>query len=256
MNLNMDPAVRVRLLNDGKATFVPTGPVTINCDLNVMFFPFDNHNCYFLFESIRYTTAKQRIFAKGLFLEYGSLSSGEWDVTLGGMENSSIIYSPNGIDRYEFARAKFSFTLTRKPAYYTVSLMVPLLSISFVEFSVYFQPIDSLERLPLSLTVLLAFSFFSSTIISELPHKSDNMPLLLIVANTYMAIIAFVTILQALTIYFANREVKGKRSSNVSGKKHSLSNCLNKFSIAIYTITVAGGTILSTVVLPFNGIHL
>ena len=235
-----DSLIRVRLYSNGTAHFIPSDLVAIICELNVLFFPFDTHTCHFLLESARYTIKKQLIFGTGIDFETDSISHGEWQVSLGQVENSTILY--NTADE-SFSRAKFSFILTRKSAYYCVVLIIPLLSISLVKFCVFFLPINSQERLPLSLTVLLAFSFFSSTIISELPHKSDNMPLLLIVSNTYMAVIAFVTILQAYSIHLVNNNNKSN-AINIDSKT------IDKVSFCIFTTTITIGTFVTVIVLP------
>ena len=84
-------------------------------------------------------------------------------------------------------------------------MLIPFSSVSLMEIATFFLPVGSSERLNLSFTCLLAFSFFSAIINNDLPHSSEHVPILLIVVNCYMATIGIVIILQSLSIYFHNQ---------------------------------------------------
>ena len=240
IGLTMAPLGRVRLYKDGYASFIPIGDVPVDCALNVRFYPFDQHHCQMIFESLRFTSKTQFFIAKQYEFQVGGISENDhWALELGDFWNETINY---GVPGEDFSRVIFEFTVKRKPAYSAVALILPLFSISLIEFCAFFLPSDDNDRLQLSFTSLLAFHFFSSIINSELPHKSDHMPILLVIVNCYSLALVLVTIVQGVTIYFT------------STGNHKYAYWLNIGAIIVFSLVVAIGTIVVAIILPIQGI--
>ena len=236
----------VKLFSNGKASYSPVGPLSIQCDLDVSYFPFDKHLCDIKFESMRYQTEQQQLVVVDNSLDLSStrvrVASDQWLVTPIMAVNDTL----TDVFDNSFSNVIFTIELTRRPEFFIVSLILPLVSISFVQGTVFILPLDSVEKLELSFASLLAFSFFSSMMTTELPHNSRRMPYLLIIINLYTVIISFVTIIEAGSIYFA-------RCSNSNSRKlryDRLAKWLNIAAVALFSMSVLSGTFLAFVILP------
>ena len=217
---------RVRIINNGNVLYMPQRQIELNCDFDVSLFPFDSHRCVPHFESRRYSKDYQR-FHPHLF-EYSNFKEhGHWMVEIGDFYEVEPQY-PTGT----FSAVDFVIVIKRKALYYSISL------ISIAESATFFLPMHSHDRLQLSFTTLLAFSFFSSTILSELPHDSENMPIILIIINIYTAAIAIVIMFQAFSIFYSERN------------KRKVANLCNCLTILFFSLTLTIGTLIFAVVLP------
>ena len=79
--------------------------------------------------------------------------------------------------------------------------MLPLFASSFIELTTFFLAIDDVNRLQLSFTCFLSFSFFISMLTDRLPQNSGNMPLLLVSVGVMATTVCIVTILQSFCYY-------------------------------------------------------
>ena len=77
--------------------------------------------------------------------------------------------------------------------------MLPLFASSFIELTTFFLAIDDVNRLQLSFTCFLSFSFFISMLIDKLHHNSGHMSLLLISVGVMAGTVCILTILQAIS---------------------------------------------------------
>ena len=223
---------RLRIDSNGRVLYMPQRQIDFHCEFDVSLFPFDTHRCVPHFESLRYNINLQR-FHKANFELTKFRENGHWTVEIGDAYHIQPEYQ-SGI----FSAVEFVIVIKRKPLYYAISLILPLAVISIVELATFALPITSGDRLQLSFTTLLAFSFFSSTILTELPHNSEHMPILLIIVNVYTAAIAVIIIFQGLSIHLArtNRKLLAKRC--------------NYFSICLFASILIVGTFITACVLP------
>ena len=235
----------IKVDSRGKASFCPVGSLSIHCDLDVTYFPFDKHDCEVKLESMRYTVEQQLLLvtkdAMRLSNYMGPPSNDQWHIEALGPRNGSITDAFGAA----YSHIGFGLRLRRRSEFFIVALILPLISISFVEGTIFILPNDSIEKLQLSFASLLAISFFSSMMTDELPHKSTRMPILLVVINLYTGVIALMTILEAGSIYFA-RMKEGSRSFS-SGK---ISRALNTIAVNLFLLSMTAGTITAVLILP------
>ena len=223
---------RLRIYSNGSTFYMPQRQIDFHCEFDVSLFPFDSHRCVPHFESRRYNELFQKLHLNEFHLS-DSNQHGHWMVELGDCYEVTPEYVSG-----TFSAAEFVIFIRRKPVYFAVSLILPLGVILLAESATFLLPIDSSDRLQLSFTTLLAFSFFSSTISTELPHDSDHMPIILVVINMYTASISIIIIIQAVAIYLS-----GKNNKNFA-------KLCNLVSIVVFTLTLVIGTIVVTGINP------
>jgi nicotinic acetylcholine receptor len=72
----------------------------------------------------------------------------------------------------------FNITIRRKTLFYTVNLIIPCVSISFLSVLVFYLPSDSGEKLTLGISILVALLVFYLLLIDLIPPTSLVIPLL------------------------------------------------------------------------------
>ena len=78
----------------------------------------------------------------------------------------------------QYATARFVIYLSRKPEYFTYTLIYPCVMLSMLMFLVYLLPPESGEKISLQITVLLSFTVFQLIVTSSMPQTSDFVPII------------------------------------------------------------------------------
>jgi hypothetical protein len=89
---------------------------------------------------------------------------------------------------------KVEIALQRKPAYYFVVIILPTLMFSLLNPLVFLLPIESGERISLSMTILLAFVFFLTLVANFIPESSTAMCFLLVIMIIMIAISSMIVV--------------------------------------------------------------
>jgi hypothetical protein len=70
----------------------------------------------------------------------------------------------------------YQHTLRRRPVFFCVNVMLPIVTISVLTLFVFYIPIDSGERISFSLTLLLSTVIFMTLMSTSLPPNAETMP--------------------------------------------------------------------------------
>ena len=73
---------------------------------------------------------------------------------------------------------KYYINLERLPAYYLLNIIIPAAVLAFLSASTFYVPVDSGEKLSLSITILLSFSVFLLILSDNTPNISQDLPYL------------------------------------------------------------------------------
>ena len=99
-------------------------------------------------------------------------------------ENSSIKFGSgflkqalSGHDAI-LSKVKFHIHLQRLPAYYLLNIIVPTIILALLSAFTFYVPVDSGEKLSLSITILLSFALFLLILSDNTPNISHNLPFL------------------------------------------------------------------------------
>ena len=88
--------------------------------------------------------------------------------------NTSVV---NGT-RLCASNLKFCFHLRRKPAFFVMNIVLPIMILSIMTLTVFWLPPDSGEKTELAITIVLAFTVFQLLVSEIIPRTSDTTPLL------------------------------------------------------------------------------
>ncbi|NP_001234885.1 nicotinic acetylcholine receptor alpha 2 subunit precursor [Nasonia vitripennis] len=169
----------------GRVVWVPPAIFKSSCEIDVRYFPFDQQTCFMKFGSWTYDGfqidlkhVNQKVgddqVPVGIDLrEY--YPSVEWDI-LGVPAERHEKYYPCCHEPY--IDIFFNITLRRKTLFYTVNLIIPCVSISYLSVLAFYLPADSGEKIALCINILLSQTMFFLLISEIIPSTSLALPLL------------------------------------------------------------------------------
>lgn len=117
------------------------------------------------------------------------------------MDQTEISKSTNGIQFYEYeenglwkigdtsskikkdqseSEIDFTIKLQRKPLYYVMNIILPVIFLGYLNILVFVIPVDAGEKMSFSVTVFLSFAVFLTIISALLPTSSTSIPILAI----------------------------------------------------------------------------
>lgn len=122
--------------------------------------------------------------------------SAEFDIIYAPADKYSICYAGS---KEPFPMWRFSIVIRRKFLFYTVNLIIPLVSHAFITILVFYIPANSHQKMSLSINVLLSLTVFFLMLAEIIPQNSLVVPLLTQYLLFTMALVASSVILTAIT---------------------------------------------------------
>ena len=132
-------------------------------------YPYDTQTCELVLGLWIYNDNFVDIRAKDPQMNYTDFKNSLWRLKANTFDNKNRIYA-------SYAEARFSYTFKRKPLYYIVNLMLPIIFLLLITFGVFWLPAESGEKASLGITVLLASSVFQLILTGHIPVNSDVTP--------------------------------------------------------------------------------
>ena len=99
----------------------------------------------------------------------GFEENGEWKIISSTVENSILQF-----DGYCLPELTVTLTLRRRRMYYVLTICVPILVLSVLNYLVYLLPPASGEKISFCLTILLAYMLYISFLTDNLPRSSQT----------------------------------------------------------------------------------
>ncbi|XP_055958497.1 neuronal acetylcholine receptor subunit beta-3 [Patella vulgata] len=176
-----DESVLVRANYEGIITWWPPGIYKSACDANIFYFPFDTQTCQISLTSYGYTTQEVdlNVFKDGIDLSLYQ-PNGEWLMLAN--ETSIDTFTNAGLD---FRRITFSFEMKRRPAFYGVFYILPILINSLLTVYTFALTPESGEKIAFCLTMMLSYTVLVTLLSEQLPSSGKISSVLTI----YMAIV-------------------------------------------------------------------
>ena len=122
--------------------------------------------------------------------------SAEFDIIHAPAEKHCICYAGS---QEPFPMWRFKIVIRRKFLFYTVNLIIPLISHAFITILVFYIPANSHQKMSLSINVLLSLTVFFLMLAEIIPQNSLVVPLLTQYLLFTMALVATSVILTAIT---------------------------------------------------------
>ena len=167
------------------------GKYRTSCSLNLRKFPFDSQSCILYFmhmfrpgvvsetqnnsiAGVEFIIARESFALKdNLFV-----SNSEWEVITVTLKNSAIVSKLSKNFTLSYPCFKVNIDLKRRPKFYVVSLILPLLSVVFIPTIGFLLPIESGEKVSLQVTAFLSYMVLLLVVIEVIPATADNFPVI------------------------------------------------------------------------------
>lgn len=174
------PSLRVN--HKGQVRFYPANVFSVTCRSDITNYPFDIHKCYFNITQWNSSPSEVSVnpykdnVAQNFYVE-----SGAWDIIDSRAEK-------NG-----YSAISFLIYIKRKPWFFLLNMIVPIIFMALLNTAVFFIPADSGERISYSITVVLALAVFLTIVGENLPKTSNPMSYFSLYLGTLLFINTCVT---------------------------------------------------------------
>ncbi|XP_013791583.1 acetylcholine receptor subunit beta-like 1 [Limulus polyphemus] len=159
--------------------WVPPAIYQSSCTIDVTYFPFDQQKCVMKFGSWTFNgdEVSLKLDSDNRWVDLSSYwKSGTWDIVevpaFLNVYNNSRDIKPTETD------ISFYITIRRKTLFYTVNLILPTFSISFLCILVFYLPAEAGEKVTLGISILLSLVVFLLLVSKILPPTSLVLPLI------------------------------------------------------------------------------
>jgi hypothetical protein len=163
--------VRLTLYHTGHVMYNFPTVVSTYCNIDVSLFPWDKQNCPLKFGSWAYNGQQLDIISVSETLQIMNSESeqAEWEVV--------SVMSKRNVEYYACCAEPFvdigvNIKLIRKPGFYMLNLLLPCFVLIIIAHCAFILPVDSGEKLSLSLTILLALTVFQLVVADMLPQSN------------------------------------------------------------------------------------
>jgi hypothetical protein len=188
----------VDILSSGNIYWRPFQVFKTLCSVDTHYFPYDKQVCEIEFIVWSYTVMDVEILksAEGIDLSKYK-ESGVWEIT-----HTKATVSKSSIE----SKVTFSIHIKRKPLYYVLNVIAPILFLGILTILVFVLPVDAGEKMSYAMTVFLSFAVFLTIISAQLPVSSDRTPVLTVYLVLQMAMGVMVLVITAFQIRLHHRD--------------------------------------------------
>lgn len=149
------------------------------CEIDVTYFPFDKQMCNIIFKTWSYSRLEVNLTVDDNMIGFFDfVSNSVWEVT--------SVDAWDDITNME-TDVTFSIYLRRKPYYFIISLIIPVIFLGILNPVVFIIPADAGEKMGYAVTIFLTFIVFLTIVSTSLPANSDSTSIISIylVITTY-----------------------------------------------------------------------
>ena len=184
------------------------------CNVDVSYFPWDTQKCEIMF--IPWGHFQQEVAMvstlENALTDYYS-ENGEWELT-GTTASAGMV--PGGDSSFSYAL--FEIQITRRPTFFLVNVILPIIFMGFLNVLVFVLPVQSGERISYAITVLLAIAVFLTLVGDNMPKTSEPMSSLcfFLLANLVLSAVICMATIFSMMLYYRD-ETADPPSSAVAG---------------------------------------
>ncbi|XP_046572820.1 neuronal acetylcholine receptor subunit alpha-6-like [Haliotis rubra] len=189
--------------SDGIMHWYPADSFITACTVDISKYPYDTQTCEI--EFFPWGRSSEDIILKvgeGVLL-YNYRKNGEWELKKVDMYPMMKF---NGNDYISMVYV--TFVIQRRPAFFILNLILPVLLLSLLNVLVFLLPAESGERVSYAITVLLALAVFLSFISDNMPKTAESLSALSVYLTTMFVISAASVAGSILTLVLYHRDRK------------------------------------------------
>jgi hypothetical protein len=188
----------LRVTNTGEVSWYPFEVLETRCSMDITNYPYDKQICDISFIVWSYSNSEVIITKSSTGIDYHEFQ-----------ENSiwTIVSTVSKVNQStDDSVITFSITLERKPQYYVMNMILPIVCLGILSILVFVIPVDAGEKMSYSITVFLAFAVFLTIISAELPNNSESTSTLSFYLVLQMVIGELVLVISALQLRLHHRK--------------------------------------------------
>ncbi|XP_033741228.1 neuronal acetylcholine receptor subunit alpha-9-like [Pecten maximus] len=169
------------------------------CGVDVTLYPFDRQSCNITFAALGYTEDQIVLNSSNEIDMSLYMENVEWS-----LETTSVMSTVIADVSY----VVFTLNLARKPGYFLVNMIIPILIIGLLNGLVFLLPADCGERVGYAITAFLTFAVFLTMVAENLPKASEPMSLLCYFLTLMLMVSSLITIatILILRVYHQDEE--------------------------------------------------
>lgn len=196
--IGSDTPFKAIIFSNGQVIFSPGGILEAKCSTDISKFPLDTQTCALQFLAWGFGTETYKFSSTSTTIntDYFTENS-NWKIS------STSAYPKLNTGYYSY---EVSLTITRKPVYYIVMIILPTLLLCLLNPLVFLLPVDSGERISLAVTILLSYAIFLTLVAASIPASSNPMCFLLIVMILIMMISGLTVVAVIISASYFYRE--------------------------------------------------
>ncbi|KAL4232365.1 hypothetical protein ACF0H5_009934 [Mactra antiquata] len=177
---------KVKIEQNGQATWRPYHVFESSCTVDVTYFPFDKTTCDLKFV----------VWSNPVSLLLAKQGTTGVDISLYSPNSEWTLVSTKAVDFSSSTESgvTFSIEIKRKPLFYLLNILVPVVMLALLNAFVFALPAASGEKTGFAVTAFLAFAVFLTIISAELPQNSEKISTF----AAYLFLMTFVSTLIAL----------------------------------------------------------
>jgi hypothetical protein len=161
---------RIRVEYMGETMWMPGGIMKSTCSADVSFYPYDIQTCDITFAAWGYAPTEVQLISTLAFVTQTYFEeNGEWKLI--NTSTSVITYSYSSF-------ITFSFKLERRPNFFIVNTLLPLVLLGSLNVLVFLLPAASGERMSFAITTLLSYTVFMTMLSDTMPQTAEPMSFL------------------------------------------------------------------------------
>lgn len=184
--------------NGGMVTWKPYEVFETRCSIDITKFPYDRQSCDITFIVWSYGIAEVNINTSMGGIDFYEFEENSVWTVVSTKSKLGIIGSESEIT--------FSLEFQRKPQYYVMNMIIPIICMGFMGLLVFLIPVDAGEKMSYSITVFLAFAVFLTMISGELPVNSESISMLSFYLILQMLTGALVLVISAIQLRLHHRK--------------------------------------------------
>ncbi|XP_060591975.1 acetylcholine receptor subunit delta-like [Ruditapes philippinarum] len=190
--------LNVYVTSNGVVEWNPYQVLESTCSVDITFFPFDTQICELKFTAWSYTQSHVDldVGSKGVQLEE-YVENSEWELVQTSARETNT----------DEAAVFFTLKLKRRPNFYVLNIIVPVIFLSLLDIFVFVLPVSSGERASYAITVFLSMAVFLTIIAAALPQNSETTSLLSVYLMLMISLSTFIVILSIAELRLATRDV-------------------------------------------------
>ncbi|BHF84059.1 Neuronal acetylcholine receptor subunit alpha-7 [Sparganum proliferum] len=206
----------VVIRHTGMMQWLPPGLFKSTCNMNILWFPFDEQTCILKFGSWTYFGDQVNLIVRCAdgtsencsnsapvdLSEY--LSNGEFQLIRAVVRRYAQRYE---CCDYDFIDIKMEIVIRRRALYYVFNLIVPCILISGMALLVFTLPPDAGEKISLGVTILLSLTMFLQLVADKLPQTSEAIPLIGIYFSCTMILCSLSIVFTVLVLSYHHRSI-------------------------------------------------